>query len=190
MSQPAPDEPGISHHERLQTRARSWARWHLAVVASAVALLLIVALAIGVAEHIRAANANDDLAAALQRETKLRADLQKTNTELDQALAKLRKTEKAAVTTVPLSAPNPPTFPVEGKVLDTVNDLVQISVGSDDGLLVGHTLDLFRLGQKPQSRGIVRLIRVEPRMSFGQLVKQPAVPPQRGDNVASKLPGE
>ena len=92
------------------------------------------------------------------------------------------------VTTVSLSGPNPPNFAVEGKILEVKDGLVEISIGSDAGLIKGHTLDAFRLGEK-KYLGVIRLITVEPNRAVGQVVGRPSIPLQRGDNVASKILG-
>jgi hypothetical protein len=94
-------------------------------------------------------------------------------------------------TTISLSAPNPPNFALDGKVL-AVGDgggLIQISVGSDAGLVKGHTLEVFRLGAKSQYLGMIRLISIEPNTAVGQVVGKAVLPIQRGDNVASKILG-
>jgi hypothetical protein len=115
-------------------------------------------------------------------------DLVKENALLKKQLL-AGTTTPTGVTTISLSAPNPPSFAVDGKVMDANDGLVEISIGSDAGLLKGHTLDVFRLGAKSQYLCMIRLITVEPHRSVGQIVGKPAMPVQRGDNVASKIVG-
>lgn len=76
---------------------------------------------------------------------------------------------------VALTTPPPP---VEGRVLDvrkpergSRRELVEISVGSDSGLIVNHKMTVSRGGKYI---GIVKLVRVEPDRSVGYVV-------QRGD---------
>ena len=83
--------------------------------------------------------------------------------DLEKEIARLKKKPEAKPAVKPKDpVRNQPTFDVEGKVMTVKNDLLEITVGSDAGLLKGHTLDVFRLGTKPQYLGMVRLITVEP----------------------------
>jgi len=88
-----------------------------------------------------------------------------------------------------LTSRNPPTMPLEGKVLDVggSGERIQISIGSDAGLQTGHTLEVFRTSPKPQYLGYVRIIKVTPTAAVGQIIGKPVAPLQRGDNVVSKL---
>ena len=86
---------------------------------------------------------------------------------------------------------------VDGEVLETKragrsgSDLVEISIGSDDGLAEGHKLSVYR----PQSAeraakflGDIKLVYVTPDRSVGAVVlraKNGVI--ERGDNVTSKL---
>lgn len=86
---------------------------------------------------------------------------------------------------------------VEGEVLETKrggrsgSDLVEISIGSDDGLAEGHKLSVYR----PQSGdraakflGDIKLVYVTPDRSVGVVIlraKNGII--ERGDNVTSKL---
>ncbi len=153
------------------------------------------------------ANADLQVAANNAREDKvkfeIKADaLEATNkdlvarmTDLAVELTRAKKalatgnTGSTGATPLSLSAPNPPTFAVDGKVLASGDGLVEISVGGDAGLVKGHTLDAYRLNPRPQYLGMIRLVTVEPTRSVGQLVGKPVSPLQRGDNVASKLAG-
>jgi hypothetical protein len=113
-------------------------------------------------------------------------DLVKENVRLAKQLAG-GNTGPAGVTLTSLSAPNPPSFKVEGKVLGTTPDgLVEISVGSDAGLKKGHTLEAFRTSPKAQYLCMIRLITVDHNKSVGQIVGK-QVQLQRGDNVSSKI---
>ena len=88
------------------------------------------------------------------------------------------------------TAPPPP---VEGIVTEvrkaerSSRELVQISVGSDDGLVVGHSLTVFR-GDKYVA--VIRLTLVQADRSVGYIVtnsRQKNVPVNVGDVVTTKL---
>ena len=86
---------------------------------------------------------------------------------------------------------------VDGKVLETKrggrsgSDLVEISIGSDDGLAEGHKLSVYRpqVGDKAAKfLGDIKLVYVTPDRSVGSVVlraKNGII--ERGDNVTSKL---
>jgi hypothetical protein len=76
---------------------------------------------------------------------------------------------------------------VDGKILAVNDNLVEISVGSDAGLMVGHTLDVFRLTPKSKYIGMIRIVRVEKTKAVGQLLGKATASLQLGDEVASKL---
>jgi len=63
------------------------------------------------------------------------------------------------------------------------SDLVEVSIGSDDGLQAGHTLDVYR-GNKYLGR--VRVLKTDPDRAVGSILKdysQGII--QKGDNVVS-----
>jgi len=61
---------------------------------------------------------------------------------------------------------------VEGEVdkVDSNNRLVEITIGSDDGLVVGHTLELYRFGPEPKYLGKVKIISVDPDRAVAEVV--------------------
>jgi len=80
--------------------------------------------------------------------------------------------------------------PVEGVVMAVPgNNLVEISIGADDGLMKGHRLDVFRLGNgENKYLGRIEVIRTEPQRAVCQIVPEyQRGPIQEGDRVASKL---
>lgn len=94
-----------------------------------------------------------------------------------------------------LTAPPPA---VDGLVVETRKDrtnrtkYAQISIGSDDGLLLGHELDVYRTAQQnggePQYLGRIRIIHLMPDEAVGMVVeaaKNGII--ERGDNVTTKL---
>lgn len=86
---------------------------------------------------------------------------------------------------------------VDGKVLETKrgarngSDLVEISIGSDDGLAEGHKLSVYRpqtVERAAKYLGDIKLVYVTPDRSVGTVVlraKNGNI--ERGDNVTSKL---
>lgn len=89
------------------------------------------------------------------------------------------------------NAPNPPPTYVKGKI-DRVDPadrtLVQISLGSDQGLKQNQTLEVYRLGPEPQYIGMIRLVDVKEHVAVGKLTPNSRrVPLQPGDIVASSL---
>jgi len=80
--------------------------------------------------------------------------------------------------------------PVEGVIMAVPgNNLVEISIGADDGLMKGHRLDVFRLGNgENKYLGRIEVIRTEPQRAVCQIVPEyQRGPIQEGDRVASKL---
>jgi hypothetical protein len=80
---------------------------------------------------------------------------------------------------------------VEGFIKATnPSGLVTISIGSDAGLAIGHTLEVYRLAAGPgQSKylGTIRIRDVTPNEAVGELVKRPSAPLQVGDHVANRI---
>jgi hypothetical protein len=86
---------------------------------------------------------------------------------------------------------------VDGEVLETKrggrsgSDLVEISIGSDDGLAEGHKLSVYRsqVGDKAAKYlGDIKLVYVTPDRAVGAVIlraKNGII--ERGDNVTSKL---
>lgn len=75
---------------------------------------------------------------------------------------------------------------VEGIVMDVnASDLVEISLGHDDGLKTGHTLDVYR-GDTYLGRIIIR--KTAPDRAVGQVVKElKRGQIKKGDHVTTKL---
>jgi hypothetical protein len=90
-----------------------------------------------------------------------------------------------------LNTPNPPSTYVKGKIdkVDPVDrNVVQISLGSDQGLKQNHTLDVYRLSPNPQYLGMIRIRDVKEHTAVGQLMRTSASGNhvlQAGDIVAS-----
>lgn len=79
---------------------------------------------------------------------------------------------------------------VTGKVVDVnpTEKLVEISLGSDDGIVAGHELEVFRMGATPRYLAKVRVIRTSADRAVAKVVDgtlKGAI--ERDDNVASQL---
>jgi hypothetical protein len=62
--------------------------------------------------------------------------------------------------------------PVTGEVMriDPTNRYMEISIGSDDGLVVGHEVYLYRLDPRPEYLGKVQIISVDPDQAVAKVV--------------------
>lgn len=92
-----------------------------------------------------------------------------------------------------------PPPPVEGLVKVVQKDranqpkYVEISIGSDDGLIVGHKLDVMRSGlggKAAKFLGSVRVISIEPNYAVCEVLREDTPPNgiiEVGDNVTTKL---
>jgi multidrug efflux pump subunit AcrA (membrane-fusion protein) len=96
---------------------------------------------------------NSDL---LERNTKFTTLLQKNGLSTD--ISQIKGLE------------SPP--PVEGliKRVDATNRRVEISIGSDDGLVAGHELNLYRIKPRPEFLGKILIVAVDPNQAVGRVV--------------------
>ncbi len=80
---------------------------------------------------------------------------------------------------------------VEGEVLkvDSKNQLIEISIGSDDGLVAGHELDLYRTKPTPEYLGKVRILETDPNQSSARVIGKTihGKKIERGDHVTTKI---
>lgn len=92
-----------------------------------------------------------------------------------------------------LEAPPPP---VTGLILEVRKNrtgrahLVELSIGSDDGLVKGHELDVVRVigVESPQWLGVVKVVDLDPDSAVAEVIlpsKNGII--QEGDNVTTKL---
>ncbi|HLJ94218.1 MAG TPA: hypothetical protein VKU02_13605 [Gemmataceae bacterium] len=88
------------------------------------------------------------------------------------------------------SKKNPPPDDIEGKVkaTDPSNGNVTVSVGSDNGLHRGNTLEVYRLQPEPTYLGTIQIVQVTPNEAVGR----PLEPRGRnvihvGDQVSSNI---
>jgi hypothetical protein len=83
----------------------------------------------------------------------------------------------------------PPPVVGEVKRVDPSNRRVEITIGSDDGLSVGHELFLFRQVPRPEYIGKITIISVEPDQSVGRVIgaTYQGKKIQEGDIVSSTI---
>ncbi len=114
--------------------------------------------------------------------------LVKVIAEKEQELVRLRASATGVVT-ASASMPNPPPGDVEGRVknYDPTSGLLTLTVGSDAGIVKGHTLYVYRLEPSGQYVGQVRILEVRPNEAVGKMVNKPRTPVQVNDKVASKI---
>jgi hypothetical protein len=114
-------------------------------------------------------------------------NLEKQYVELNNQYTAMKK-KGVTVTTV---ASNPPPADVEGlvKKSDPNTNLVTISIGSDDGLAKGHTLEVFRLEPQAKYLGTIKILEVRPHEAVGVRVSKKAGDILKDDHVAAKILG-
>jgi hypothetical protein len=118
-----------------------------------------------------------------ERNVNLTAKLEEISKEL------IRSKNGTGGGTATVNAKNPPPENVEGMITKADSSgLLTLSIGSDDGLLKGHTLEVFRLNPA-KYLGTVRVIEVTPHEAVAQPLYRPLGPIQQGDKVASKILG-
>jgi predicted nucleic acid-binding Zn-ribbon protein len=65
---------------------------------------------------------------------------------------------------------SPPTVHGEVSRVDAQNRTVEITIGSDDGLVPGHELFLYRVKPRPEFLGKIKIITVDPDQSVGRVI--------------------
>jgi hypothetical protein len=84
---------------------------------------------------------------------------------------------------------NAPNDNLEGQVMKTdPQGFMTLSLGTDSGLAVGHTLEVFRLNP-PKYLGTVRIMTAKPNEAVAKPIGRPLGPIAPGDRVASKILG-
>lgn len=113
--------------------------------------------------------------------------------DLARDLARLKSPVASAPGGGARTGKNPPPDNVEGLIRQAdPSGLVKITIGSDAGLVKGHTLEVFRLSSVPEQSkylGTIRIIDVSNTEAVGQPVGRMAAPPEVGDRVASRILG-
>jgi hypothetical protein len=65
---------------------------------------------------------------------------------------------------------SPPPVTGEVKRVDATNRRVEITIGADDGLVVGHELNIFRVKPRPEYLGRVAIVEVDPDQAVAKVV--------------------
>jgi len=65
---------------------------------------------------------------------------------------------------------SPPPVMGEVKRVDSTNRRIEMTIGSDDGLVVGHELFLFRVSPRPEYLGKVSVVSVDPDQAVGKVI--------------------
>jgi hypothetical protein len=65
---------------------------------------------------------------------------------------------------------SPPPVMGEVKRIDPTNRILELTIGSDDGLVVGHELYLFRLSPRPEYLGKVKIQTVDPDQAVARVI--------------------
>src|SRR5262249_50906572 len=110
---------------------------------------------------------------------------------------KLAKVEAGGGTSVSLvrasNAKNPPAVYVKGSITNVLKEsgLVEVNVGSDDGVKEGNTLEVYRLKPKPEYLGTLKILDAYHRKAVGRMLKSDGGMRRsaviKGDEVASKI---
>jgi hypothetical protein len=126
-----------------------------------------------------------DLTERLNQAESLRQTLDERNKEVIQQMTQMKMVlDRNGLRPDSLVAHIPPK--VEGVVLDVSDkDLLEISIGADDGLKVGHSLDVYR-GNTYLGRIVVR--KTNPDRAVGQIMKElQRGQIKRGDRVTTRF---
>lgn len=126
----------------------------------------------------------------LERQTK---SLDENNKDLRDRVARystlLRRSGLSDDISVVKGLESPP--PVHGEItrVDALNRHVEISIGSDDGLVPGHELVLYRTKPRPEYLGKIKIISVDPDQAVGKVIGNTIQGKkiQEGDSVSSKI---
>jgi chromosome segregation ATPase len=65
---------------------------------------------------------------------------------------------------------SPPPVVGEVKRIDSTNRRIELTIGSDDGLVVGHELFLFRTTPRPEYIGKVAIVTVDPDQAVAKVI--------------------
>jgi hypothetical protein len=130
----------------------------------------------------------------LRREIGTDPSQQQALDEFERAWQKLKqqllKKPQATPTADPKRGEKPPEKDgVQGVVAEvSAEGLVMISLGSDDGIQRGQTLEVYRLEPNPEYVGAIRIIELQPRRAVGRPVNPGSAKQIKpNDKVASKI---
>jgi hypothetical protein len=65
---------------------------------------------------------------------------------------------------------SPPPVMGEVKRIDSSNRRVEVTIGSDDGLVSGHELFVFRVSPRPEYLGKISIVAVDPDQAVGKVI--------------------
>jgi hypothetical protein len=135
---------------------------------------------------VSAENANNSLKA---RNTYLLDQLENTTKKLVKMEAGVGG---PAATVRSANAKNPPTVYVRGIVTNILKDngLVEVSIGSDQGVNVDNTLEVYRLKPRPEYLGTIKILDAHHHKAVGRLMKAQGARRSaivKGDEVASRI---
>jgi len=65
---------------------------------------------------------------------------------------------------------SPPTVHGEVARVDALNRSVEITIGSDDGLVPGHELFVYRMSPRPEYLGKIKIVSVDPDQSVARVI--------------------
>jgi hypothetical protein len=110
-----------------------------------------------------------DLTDKLNQAESLRQNLEEVNTQATQQMSQMKMVlDRNGLTADSLIAHIPPK--VDGVVLEmSERDLMEISIGADDGLKIGHSLDVYR-GNQYLGRIVIK--KTNPDRAVGQVMKE------------------
>ena len=98
----------------------------------------------------------------------------KNNSDLREKVAKFSTLLNRAGLSADISqikgVESPPRVQGQVKRVDAANRRVEVSIGSDDGLVIGHELYLFRTTPRPEYLGRVQIVSVEPDQAVARVV--------------------
>jgi hypothetical protein len=147
----------------------------------------------GIRDHLRTAQQKTDqmfltvvdLTDKLNQAESLRQSLEEVNRQATQQMSQMKMVlDRNGLAADSLVAHIPPK--VDGVVVDVSDrDLVEISIGADDGLKVGHSLDVYR-GTQYLGRIVVK--KTNPDRAVGQVMKElQRGQIKRGDRVTTRF---
>lgn len=126
-----------------------------------------------------------DLTDKLNQAESLRQNLEERNREATQQMSQMKMVlDRNGLAADSLVAHIPPK--VDGVVLEVSDrDLLEISIGADDGLKIGHSLDVYR-GNQYLGRIVIK--KTNPDRAVGQVMKElQRGQIRRGDRVTTKF---
>jgi signal transduction histidine kinase len=126
-----------------------------------------------------------DLTDKLNQAESVKQGLEEVNTQATKQMSQMKQVLDAhGLRPDTLVSHIPPK--VEGVVIDVSDkDLVEISIGADDGLKVGHALDVYR---NNQYLGRIEIRRTSPDRAVGRVMKElQRGQIKRGDRVTTKF---